>query len=217
MLKWQYERGNFSFPSQWQSVLIGTQQKLSQSLEPTPHSRCYAPLLPGQCWTCWATQHPSTHHCPCPACGYQLWAHLQGEMETPAFMELYHFQTGICHKFIDALIELSEAKERHVHSTPPLFKVGTPEFRPNPWNKLPYSLLLDMRYPVQSCCAPETLSGPMICLCTFQSHALVHSWFRKCFFGDSTQLKQTITGFSRSLSETYLHYIPQGIMQHRWR
>lgn len=97
-----------------------------------------------------------------PACGHQLWARLQGEMETLVFMELYCFQTEICHKFINALIELSEARERHVHSTPPLLIVGIPEFGARPWNKLPHSLLLDMRSPVQSCCAPETLSGAMI-------------------------------------------------------
>lgn len=67
MLKWQYERGNFSFPSQWQSVLIGTQQQLSQSLELTPLSRCYAPLLPGLD----LLSHTTSTHTPLP--GPSLW------------------------------------------------------------------------------------------------------------------------------------------------
>lgn len=132
MLKWQYERDSISLPSQWQSVLTGTQQELSQFLELTPLSRCCAPLLPGQHWTCWAMQHLPMHHCPCPACAWQLWACLPGQLETLAFMELCCFQTGIGLRFIDALIELSEVRERHVHSTPPLLKLGTPESGPAP-------------------------------------------------------------------------------------
>lgn len=121
----------------------------------------------------------------------------KGNWRSLAFMELDCFQTGICHKFIDALIELSEARERYAHSTPPLLKVGTSESGPSRWNKLPHSLLLDMRFPVQSCCAPETLSGPMTWWYAFQTHAPVRSWFRKCFSSYTMQLKQTITSFSR--------------------
>lgn len=148
--------------------------------------------------------HITSTHAP------ELWARLQGELETLAFMELsdrtFSFQTGICHKFIDDLIELSEVRERHVHSISSLLKLGTPESGPSPWNMLLHSLLLDMTPPVQLCWAQETLSGPMIWQYAFLTYILVCSWFRKCFFGDTTQLKQTITSFSRSLSETL----------HRW-
>lgn len=194
----------------------GTQQKLSQFLGLTPLSRCYAPQLPGQRWICWATQHLPMHRCPCPACRSQLWACLQREMETLAFMQLYCFQAQILSRIHQCFDWRVRGERKHVHSTSPLFEVGTAGSGPSPWDKRPHSLLLDVAPPVQSCCAPETFLSSVIWAYTSQTQALVHSWFRKSSSVtlDSWNKQQQVF---QGLWEMCLHYIPQEIMQHRWR
>lgn len=52
-------------------------------------------------------------------------------------------------------------------------------------------------------CATQRLLRVVIWVHTSQTQALVHSWFRKCFFSDTRQLKQTITRLSRSFWNTF--------------